>query len=78
MIIEIPNYNFPQSKVKDKNCVFWTLYLTELFVDQFFRERKLDLAEILRELYEDYPTNEELTELIEDYKNELIKAYFNT
>jgi len=77
MTVEIPNYDFPQSKVKDKNCVFWTLYLTELFVNQFFRERKLNLEEILRELYEEYPTNEELTELIEDYKKELIKEYLN-
>ena len=77
MTIEIPNYDFPQSKVKDKNCVFWTLFLTELFVDQFFRERKLNLEEILDELYEKYPTNEELSELIEKYKKELIKDYLN-
>jgi hypothetical protein len=69
--IEDPIYVCPQSKTKDKNCTFWTLYLSEKYVEQFADFGYLDIESILSDLYENYPEKEDLNKLIKDYKSDL-------
>jgi hypothetical protein len=69
--IEDPVYICPQSKTKDKNCAFWTLYLSEKYVEQFIEFGYLDIESILSDLYENYPEKEDLNQFIKNYKSDL-------
>jgi predicted sulfurtransferase len=70
-----PTYVCPQSKTKDKNCIFWTLYLAEQYINQFIEIGSLDIKAVLENLYQEYPEKEDLDFLIKEYKESLHNYY---
>jgi hypothetical protein len=74
---EIPEHICPQTITKDKNCVFWTLYLTQEYVNQFTQLGYIDIEPVLDNLFEMHPTKEDLTILIKEYKDSLYDYYNN-
>jgi hypothetical protein len=72
--IEPIEYICPQSITKDKNCVFWSLYLTEMYIKGLIMGRK-NFPYLMRNFFETYTTKEELEEVIKEYKTELAYSY---
>ena len=75
--ITIPEYYCPQSRTKDNNCVFWTLFLAEEYIKYFLEYSEIIPEEVLDNLYKNYPTVKDLNDLIKNYKKNIYILTFH-
>jgi hypothetical protein len=73
--IQYINHICPQAITKDKNCVFWSLYLIELYVQEYITDSNINFESVMYNFLKENPSKEDLFYIIEDYKNELASLY---